>query len=139
MHAKICTNIYLTENHEKLANKYGSKFEYCKNIILDAYPDLKDAERYIFYFVLISKFSSNNLFGYLPIADNRKGICNKKTKTIYISDWALMQSDLHILTEILLHELIHINYPKYSEDEVVMETHKRMRKFQNSRFRVFCA
>jgi len=43
-----------------------------------------------------------------------------------------MHSSDEVLKEIILHELIHCNFPDYSEIEVVKETARRMAKLQNS-------
>lgn len=116
--------------HKRLAKKYGTSFNNCKNSILREFDDLKDAKKYIFY--QVSPIGSNDLVGWLPVEDNQKGYCDKEKNEIYISDWALMHSMDGLLKEIILHELIHCNYPGYSEDEVVEETARRMKKLQKT-------
>ena len=130
MNAKIDESYYQVAMHKKLAKKYGASFNDCKNSILRQFNDLKEAEEYIFY--QVSVVASNNLVRYLPIEDYQKGYCNKEKNVIYISDWALMHSSDDVLKEIILHELIHCNFPDYSEIEVVEETARRMAKLQNS-------
>ena len=62
---------------------------------------------------------------YLDIEDNKKGYC--QDGKIYISDWA-MEQDKSVLMEIVIHELTHLFYPEFSENEVIDFTKKQYEK-----------
>lgn len=99
--------------------KYWKKFNKCKSKILARYSKLKDAAEYIF----ISEASLSSRLKIEKVNLERKAWC--KGNKIYIGEIVLMQNE-DDLTKVILHELLHINYPYYSEDEVIEETNKRM-------------
>lgn len=98
---------------------YGEIFDKCKRNIFVKCPDLRDAAEYIF----TSKVS---LYKMKIENENLEGQAWCEGDTIYISEKVLMQNEYR-LTEVLLHELLHIKYPDYSEEQVIEETNNRMR------------
>ena len=56
---------------------------------------------------------------------------------MYVSDWAMEQKK-EILMNIVIHEIIHILYPNYNEEKVVLETKCKFDEIQNSlRWKIF--
>lgn len=102
-----------------LKAKYWKKFNKCKSKILARYSDLKEATEYIF----ISEASLSRRLKIEKVNLERKAWC--KGNKIYIGEIVLMQNEDDLI-KVILHELLHINYPHYSEDEVIEETNKRM-------------
>ena len=69
------------------------------------------------------------------IADDKKTyVINRK---MYISDWAMKQNK-DVLMHIVIHEIIHILNPEYTEEKVIEETDKKFSKLRNlSEWKVF--
>lgn len=60
-----------------------------------------------------------------------------KNGKIYISDWA-MEQNKEVLMHIVIHEIIHILNPEYTEKKVIEETDKKFRELQNlSEWKIF--
>lgn len=116
----------------KIEDNYKCKFNQCKNIILGNFRNLHDASNYSFYFAYLEvPLNLPAISHLLPrISDSSKAYCNKKTNTIYISNWAL-RSPTYVLTHILLHELLHINFPQYSEEKIITLTEDYFEKIRD--------
>lgn len=130
----VALKILENQENEQLKEKYNFVFERCKKHILDNFPDLEDASDYKFYYSDKVLKNSSILLS-LPISDSSKGWCNKKDRSIHISDWALAKGGV-ILRKVLLHELLHINFPEKTEDEIVLETEKRLNSIKKDTFSI---
>lgn len=132
MHNSNTNTAIINYNNIPLKDIYKCKFNQCKNIILGNFRDLHDASNYSFYIaypeVLLNLPAISHLLP--PISDSNKAYCNKETNTIYISNWAL-RSQTYVLTHILLHELLHINFPQYSEEKIITLTESYFKKIRN--------
>lgn len=113
---------------KRIKEKYNRKFERYKNYILKKFDDLKDAEKYVFYYSdgFLRKLS--NLSN--DIKDSLKGSCDTEKKMIYISDWILEKGGKE-LVKVTLHELLHLNFPNKTEKEIIIETEKRFSQINN--------
>lgn len=90
--------------------------------ILKCFSDLQDAEKYQY-----SKYEPiklNFLFSKMKLYEE-EAKCDVQKSIIYLNH-SVLDADNTTLTRVLIHELIHINYPNYNEREVVEETERRM-------------
>ena len=101
--------------------KYAKKVEKCKKKILSKYPELEDASEYTF----TRRYPTEILLFH----EGKQNLAYKAYccgKRISIDEMILRQNE-DDLTEVILHELLHVNYTWKSEDEVIYETNKKMR------------
>lgn len=72
---------------------------------------------------------------YIDIKDSKKGYV--MNGVMYISDWT-MEQDKNVLMKIVIHELLHILCPEYSENQVVNETDRKFNTLEKSiKWKVF--
>lgn len=117
--------------NNELQKKYLYKFERCKKNILNCFKDLVDGKKFVFYYAGGNWGFSNN---YMPwIKDSEKAWCIPYEGIIYISDWALAKGGV-TLQKILIHELLHINFPDATEEKIIDETEKRFKYFEKTHF-----
>ena len=108
-------------NDIELKLRYGSKIESIYKRVIAGNTDLSDPVMFLFY---KDKDCNVNVF-YLDT--NHKAFCRPPKRNIYISDTVCKSSDDEIF-RVILHELLHLKYPKYSENEIIHETEKRKPK-----------
>lgn len=108
----------------KLNYKYLKKVDYCKKKLLKLFPDLADAKEYQFvnYRILSVDFEVAKKNSY-----NKEAYCDIDKKIIYLNH-SVLDASVQQLTKVILHELIHLNYPNLKELEVIKETNSRMSK-----------
>lgn len=98
-------DLKLQDTYLKL--KYEEKVYNCKMKILKCFSDLQDAEKYQY-----SKYEPiklNFLFSKMKLYEE-EAKCDVQKSIIYLNH-SVLDADNTTLTRVLIHELIHINYP----------------------------
>ncbi len=113
----MLTNIQNLE----LSAKYGKKVEEIKNAILNENPDLCKDVHFIYY------RDPDGLNRVLYHDPNHKAHCYPNKKEIHLSD-TVCEMERKQLYEVILHELLHITFDDYSEEDIIKETNKRKPK-----------
>ena len=126
----ICVNDFF---RKKLKRRYGDKLQKYIDFAMNKVFKNKEKISYDFFsesLVILTDIDKNN-----EIADDKKTyVINRK---MYISDWAMKQNK-DVLMHIVIHEIIHILNPEYTEEKVIEETDKKFSKLRNlSEWKVF--
>lgn len=109
----------MNAEHLMLYSKYYKKVKKVKERVINDNIDLSNDVEIIFY------MDTNFLNKILYHDPNHKAYCIKEKKEIYLSD-TVCEMDENSLYEIILHELLHIKYKNYSEEQIIEETNKRL-------------
>ena len=105
----------------ELSAKYGKKVEEIKNAILNENGDLCKDVHFIYY------RDPDVLNRELYHDPNHKAHCYSNKKEIHLSD-TVCEMERKQLYEVILHELLHITFDDYSEEDIIKETNKRKPK-----------
>ena len=105
----------------ELSAKYAKKVEEIKNEILKENENLCKDVSFIYY---RDPDGLNRAFYHDP---NKKAYSIPSKKEIYLTD-TVCEMNRKQLYEIILHELLHVTYAGYSEEEVIKKTNKRKLK-----------
>ena len=101
----------------ELKRKYGNKLERYIRFAEDAVLGSKKGIEYTFYKVRNSNITY--ITKNWDIENSKKAyVYNEK---MYVSDWA-MEQNKETLMHIIIHELMHIFYPDYTEEAVIKYT-----------------
>lgn len=114
-------------DERELKRKYGNKLERYICFAEDAVFGSKKEIEYTFYKVRNSNITY--ITKNWDIENSKKAyVYNKK---MYVSDWAMEQSK-ETLMHIIIHELMHIFYPDYTEAEVIKYTDIEFEKIKKN-------
>lgn len=105
----------------ELSAKYGKKVEEIKNAILNENGDLCKDVHFIYY------RDPDVLNRKLYRDPDHKAYCYSDKKEIHLSD-TVCEMERKQLYEVILHELLHITFDDYSEEDIIKETNKRKPK-----------
>ncbi len=105
----------------ELSAKYAKKVEAIKNEVLNENSDLCKEVHFVYY---RDSDGLNREFYHDP---NHKAHCYPAKKEIHLSD-TVCEMERKQLYEVILHEMLHVTFADYSEEDIIKETNKRKPK-----------
>lgn len=107
------------ENNNELKEKYKSKVELCLNRIICVYPELRKPIDIIYT-------EQNSMFYKLDESqlNGRAWYCDGY---IYLTKDVLCQNQV-LLTKVILHELLHHNYPTWKHEKIIEMTSSKLKQ-----------
>lgn len=102
----------------QLERQYRSKVNHAKDSVISKNPDLVKPNAIELY---QDEDKLNKLLYKNP---NHKAYSITSEKKVYLSDTVCELSERE-LAQVILHEMIHLTFPKMDENEVVLETQRR--------------
>lgn len=109
----------------ELKRKYLKKVNDCVDLILSVFNELNNANSYRF-----CEYGKNLQF-FKPGIRDLKQRAWYIDGTIYLTEDVLIQNKKNLIM-VLLHELLHHNYPDKTENEIVKLTNEKMQILRNS-------